>query len=327
MLTYVVRRLLYGVLTFFGITIAIFVLVHSVPGDPISFYIGTHGAQSLSRPVLDEIRHAHHLDESLIRQYGWWLRGIMTLDFGNSFIDHQPVTERIAEKLPNTFILNVIAFLVAALIGVPLGLWSAARSGQPIERASAVTSFLLYSLPSFWVALLLMQLFSVRLNVLPLFGMTSDDYLDLGAAMKLVDRAKHLILPVVTLAYAQLAVFARFSKSALTEVIRQDYITTARAKGATSGAVLWHHAFRNALIPLITLFGLTLPYLISGTVIVEQIFQWDGIGRLYFDAILARDYPTVLGLSVATAVATLFASLFTDLLYAAADPRIRLEAR
>ncbi|HSY50642.1 MAG TPA: ABC transporter permease [Thermoanaerobaculia bacterium] len=327
MLTYVVRRLLYGVLTFFGITIAIFVLVHSVPGDPISFYIGTHGAQSLSRPVLDEIRHAHHLDESLIRQYGWWLRGIMTLDFGNSFIDHQPVTERIAEKLPNTFILNVIAFLVAALIGVPLGLWSAARSGQPIERASAVTSFLLYSLPSFWVALLLMQLFSVRLNVLPLFGMTSDDYLDLGATMKLVDRAKHLILPVVTLAYAQLAVFARFSKSALTEVIRQDYITTARAKGATSGAVLWHHAFRNALIPLITLFGLTLPYLISGTVIVEQIFQWDGIGRLYFDAILARDYPTVLGLSVATAVATLFASLFTDLLYAAADPRIRLEAR
>jgi len=327
MLTYVVRRLLYGVLTFFGITIAVFVLVHSVPGDPISFYVGSHGAQSLSRPVLEEIRHAHHLDESLIRQYGWWLRGIMTLDFGNSFIDHQPVIERIASKLPNTFLLNLIAFLVAAVLGVPLGLWSATRSGQPIERASAVTSFLLYSLPSFWVALLLMQLFSVRLNVLPLFGMTSDDYLDLGAAMKLVDRAKHLILPVVTLAYAQLAVFARFSKSALTEVIRQDYITTARAKGASSGAVLWHHAFRNALIPLITLFGLSLPYLISGTVIVEQIFQWDGIGRLYFEAILTRDYPTVLGLAIATAVATLFASLFTDLLYAAADPRIRLEAR
>jgi peptide/nickel transport system permease protein len=327
MLTYVVRRLLYGVLTFFGITIALFVLVHSVPGDPISFYIGTHGSQSLPLPVLEEIRHAHHLDESLIRQYGWWLRGIMTLDFGNSFIDHQPVIERIAEKQPNTVLLNVIAFLVAALIGVPLGLWSATRSGQPVERASAVTSFLLYSLPSFWVALLLMQLFSVRLNVLPLFGMTSDDYLDLGAAMKLVDRAKHLILPVVTLAYAQLAVFARFSKSALTEVIRQDYITTARAKGASSGAVLWHHAFRNALIPLITLFGLALPYLISGTVIVEQIFQWDGIGRLYFEAILTRDYPTVLGLAIATAVVTLFASLFTDLLYAVADPRIRPEGR
>jgi peptide/nickel transport system permease protein len=327
MLTYVVRRLLYGVLTFFGITVVVFVLVHSVPGDPLSFYVGSHGSQSLSRAVLEEVRHAHHLDEPLVKQYGWWLRGILTLDFGNSFIDHRPVTERIAEKLPNTFILNLVAFLIAAAIGVPVGLWSAARSGRPIERASAVTFFLLYSLPSFWVALLLMELFSVRLNILPLFGMTSDDYLDLNGMMKLADRARHLILPVVTLAYAQLALFARFSKSALTEVIRQDYITTARAKGATTGAVLWHHALRNALIPLISLLGITLPYLISGSVIVETIFQWDGIGHLYFEAIQTRDYPTVLGLSVATAVATLMASLLADLLYAAADPRIRLESR
>jgi peptide/nickel transport system permease protein len=327
MLTYVVRRLLYGVLTFFGITIAVFVLVHSVPGDPVSFYVGAHGMGSLSHAALNEIRHEHHLDESLVRQYGWWLRGIVTLDFGTSFIDHRPVTERIAEKLPNTFVLNLIAFLIAALIGVPIGLWSAARSGRPVERASAVAFFLLYSLPSFWVALLLMQLFAVRFHILPLFGMTSDGYLDLSMTSKLADRARHLILPVVTLAYAQLAIFARFSKSALTEVIRQDFITTARAKGATTNAVLWHHALRNALIPLITLLGLTLPYLVSGSVIVEQIFQWDGIGRLYFDAIMTRDYPTVLGLSVATAVATLVASLLADVLYAAADPRIRLEGR
>jgi peptide/nickel transport system permease protein len=327
MLTYVVRRLLYGVLTFFGITLVIFVLVHSVPGDPISFYVGSHGAQSLSRAVLNEIRHAHHLDEPILSQYGWWLRGICTFDFGNSFIDHRLVTERIAERLPNTLVLNGIALLVAVLLGIPIGLWSAARSGRPIERASAVTFFLLYSLPSFWVALLLMQLFAVRLNILPLFGMTSDEYLDLGGMMKLVDRAKHLILPVITLAYAQLALFARFSKSALTEVIRQDYITTARAKGATNGAVLWRHGFRNALIPLITLLGMALPYLISGSVIVEQIFQWNGVGRLYFEAILTRDYPTVLGLSVATAVATLVASLLADLLYVAADPRIRLEGK
>ncbi|MEA2343396.1 MAG: peptide/nickel transport system permease protein, partial [Thermoanaerobaculia bacterium] len=266
MLTYVVRRLLYGVLTFFGITIAIFVLVHSVPGDPITFYAGSHGPSSLSHAVLAEIRHAHHLDEPVLQQYGWWLRGILTFDFGTSFIDHQPVTKRIAARLPNTIILNVIAFLVAALIGVPIGLWSAARSGRPIERASAVTFFLLYSLPSFWVALLLMQFFAVRLNVLPLFGMTSDEYLDLNGMMKIADRAKHLVLPVITLAYAELALFARFSKSALTEVIRQDYITTARAKGATNGAVLWRHGFRNALIPLITLLGITLPYLISGSV-------------------------------------------------------------
>jgi peptide/nickel transport system permease protein len=327
MLTYVVRRLLYGVLTFLGITIAIFVLVHSVPGDPVLIYVGSHGMGALSHAALDEVRREHHLDLPMLQQYLWWLRGIVTFDFGTSFINHRTVTELIAEKLPNTFILNLVAFLVAALIGVPIGLWSATRSGRPSERASGVAFFLLYSLPSFWVALLLMQLFSVHFHFLPLFGMTSDNYLDRGLTSKLGNRALHLILPVVTLAYAQMAIYARFSKSALTEVIRQDFITTARAKGATSAAVLWHHALRNALIPLITLLGLTLPYLVSGSVIVEEIFQWDGIGRLYFDAISTRDYPTILGLSVATAVATLFASLLADILYAVADPRIRLEGR
>src|SRR6266849_7620708 len=325
MTSYVVRRLLYAVLTFIGITIAVFALVHAVPGDPITFYIGAHGAHNLSQPVLEAIRHEYHLDQPLVTQYLYWLRGVLRLDFGTSLVDHRRVTTRILEKLPNSFELNGIAFLMAAAIGVPIGLWSATRSGRPIERASAVLFFLLYSLPSFWVALLLMELLSVKLGILPTFGMTSDDYLDLSTGQKLLDHMRHLILPVITLSYAQVAIFARFTKSALTEVIHQDYITTARAKGASAGAVLWHHAFRNALIPLVTLFGLTLPYLISGSVIVEQIFQWDGIGRLYFEAILTRDYPTVLGLSVATALATLIASLVADLLYAAADPRIRLE--
>src|SRR5947209_5930988 len=215
MTSYVVRRLLYAVLTFIGITIAVFVLVHAVPGDPITFYIGAHGAHNLSQPTLEAIRHEYHLDEPLVTQYLYWLRGVLRLDFGTSVVDHRYVTTRILEKLPNSVELNLIAFLVAAAIGVPIGLWSATRSGRPIERASAVLFFLLYSLPSFWVALLLMQLFAVRLNVLPLFGMPSDEYLDLGGLMKLADRAKHWILPVVTLAYAQLAFFARFSKSAL----------------------------------------------------------------------------------------------------------------
>lgn len=322
MVSYIVRRLLYGVLTFFGITLAVFVLVHSVPGDPIDFYVGSHMTH-LSQAALDAIRHEHHLDEPLATQYLYWLRGVLKLDFGTSIVDHQRVTTRILQKLPNTFELNLIAFLLAAVIGVPIGLWSATRSGRPIERASAVLFFLLYSLPSFWVALLLMEFFSVKLGVLPLFGMTSDEYLELSAAQKLLDHARHLVLPVITLTYAQLAIFARFSKSALTEVIRQDYITTARAKGAAPQAILWRHAFRNALIPLITLLGLVIPFLISGSVIVERIFEWDGIGRLYFTSILARDYPTVLGLTVATAIATLLASLLADVLYAVADPRIR----
>ena len=327
MVSYVTRRLFYAVLTFFGITVVVFALIHAVPGDPISFYIGSHGVSQLSSAALDAIRHEYHLDQPLVSQYLWWLRGILVLDFGTSTIDHRPVTARILERLPKTFELNFIAFLIAAVIGLPIGLWSATQSGRMLERGSAVTFFLLYSLPSFWVALLLMQLFSVKLGVLPLFGMTSDDYLTMSGPEKLLDHARHLVLPVITLSYGQLAIFARFSKSALSEVIRQDYITTARAKGVANRVVLWHHALRNALIPLITLLGLTIPFLISGSVIVEEIFQWDGIGRLYFVSILSRDYPTVLGLAVATAVITLLASLIADLLYAVADPRVRLEGR
>ena len=324
MTTYLVRRLLYAILTFLGITVVTFVLIHSVPGDPVTFYIGRAGLASISPETLAAIRREFHLDQPLPVQYLHWVRGAVTFDFGNSVLDRRPVRAVIAEKLPKTFQLNFIAFLLAAFLGLPIGLWSAARSGRLTERASAVGFFLLYSLPSFWVALLLVQLFSVRFNVLPLFGMTSDGYADMSLGAQFVDRVKHLVLPVLTLTYAQLAVFARFSKAALTEVIRQDFITAARAKGAGTARVMWRHALRNALIPLITLLGLMIPYLLSGSVIVEQIFQWDGIGLLYYNAILARDYPIVMALTVVTALVTLLAGLLADVLYAFADPRVRL---
>ena len=324
MLTYLLRRALYALLTFLGITLATFTLIHSVPGDPVSFYIGQAGIRTVPADVIAHIRKTHHLDEPLPVQYLYWLRGIVTFDFGRSTADSRLVTDRILEKLPHTVELNAIAFLLAAFIGVPIGLWSAARHGHLLERASAVGFFLLYSLPSFWVALLLMQFFSVKLNLLPLFGMTSNEYEYLSTGEQVLDRVRHLILPVLTSTYAQLAIFARFSKSALSEVIRQDFITTARAKGAGRGAVLWRHGFRNAVIPLITLLGLTVPQLVSGSVIVESIFQWDGIGLLYSKAILMRDYPTAMGLTVITAIVTLIAALVADVLYAFADPRIRL---
>jgi peptide/nickel transport system permease protein len=324
MTSYLVRRLLYAVLTFFGITVATFVLIHSVPGDPITFFIGRSGANSISPALQAAIRAEFHLDRPLPVQYVYWLRSAVTLDFGASILDRRPVRERIAEKLPATFKLNLAAFLLAAVLGIPIGLWSAKHSGHLVERASAVGFFVLYSLPSFWVALLLIQWLAVRFQVLPLFGMVSNDYSELTPAQQWGDRMQHMVLPVITMTYAQLAIFARFTKSAVTEVIRQDFITAARAKGAGETAVLWRHAFRNALMPLITLLGITIPYLISGSVIVEQIFQWDGIGLLYYDAVLSRDYPTVMGLTVATAVVTLLASLLADVLYAVADPRVRL---
>lgn len=323
MTTYIGRRLLYAVLTFFGITIATFALIHSVPGDPITFYIGRAGLSGIPPATVDALRREFHLDKPLPVQYAYWLRSAVTFDFGKSVIDRRPVRSVILEKLPGTLQLNAVAFLLAALIGVPIGLWSASRTGRLSERASAVGFFLLYSLPSFWVALMLIQFFAVRWNVLPLFGMVSDEYADLPPGRQLADRIQHLILPVITLTYGQLAIFARFSKSAVTDVIRQDFITTARAKGAGDAAVLWRHAFRNALIPMITLLGLTIPYLMSGSVIVEQIFQWDGVGLLYYNAILARDYPVIMALTVVTAVVTLLASVIADILYGVADPRVR----
>ncbi|HWW61745.1 MAG TPA: ABC transporter permease, partial [Thermoanaerobaculia bacterium] len=299
-------------------------LIHSVPGDPISFYISRGGLGRVSRPQLDAIRREHHLDKPLVTQYGYWLRGIVTLDLGHSITDRRPVAERIADGLPNTFQLNLAAFLLSALLGIPIGMWSATRSGRRTERASAVIFFLLYSLPSFWIALLLMQWLAVRWPVFPLFGMESDYSETFTMMQRLGDRVWHAVLPVICLSYAQLAFFARFSKSALTEVIRQDFITTARAKGAAEPVVLWRHAFRNALVPMITLLGLVIPTLLSGSVIIESIFQWNGIGLLYYDSIQQRDYPTVMGLTVTTAIATLLASLLADVLYAMTDPRVRL---
>lgn len=324
MTSYLVRRFFYALLTFFGITLATFTLIHSVPGDPIMFFIGRGGIKTIPPETIERLRAELYLDRPLPEQYLRWVRGVVTFDFGSSIIDRRPVRTVVMEKLPATFQLNLLAFLLAASFGVPIGLWSASRSGRLTERASAVGFFLLYSLPSFWVALMLIQLFAVRFPILPLLGMVSDHHDTMTTGGRIADRLAHLVLPTLTLAYAQLAIFARFSKSAVTEVIRQDFITAARAKGAGNVAVLWRHAFRNALIPMITLLGLTIPFLLSGSVIVEKIFQWDGIGLLYYDAILARDYPVVMALTVVTAVITLIASVLADVLYAFADPRVRL---
>lgn len=324
MTTYLLRRLAGALVTFVGITIATFTLIHAVPGDPISFYVGRAGVHSIPAGTLESIRREHHLDLPLPAQYAHWVRSAALLDFGRSIVRREDVRTIIAARLPNTFLLNLVAFLVAACVGIPLGLWGASRRGGGADRAISIGAYLLYSLPGFWVALLLIQLFSVKLGVLPLFGMQSDDYLQLSLAGRLLDRAQHLLLPAATLACAQLAIFARFSRAATAEVIRQDFITAARARGAGPSLLLWKHTFRNALIPLISLLGLTVPFLLSGSVIVERIFQWDGIGLLYFEAILSRDYPVVMAMTVVTAVITLLASLMADLLYAAADPRIRL---
>lgn len=319
------RRLAYALLTFLGITAAVFFLIRAVPGDPVTYHVMQSG-RGASPETIEQIRKARGLDRPVAVQYAFWVRDLAKFDLGRSFVDRRPVRERIAEKLPNTLLLNGVAFLVALLFAVPAGILGAAKPRHWAGRASSVVFLILYSLPSFWVALFLMEVFSVRLDWFPLIGAHSTDYASLTVAERLGDRLWHLVLPVATLAYGQFAFFARFTRSSMREVMGAEYLTAARARGVGEGTLVMRHSLRNALIPLVTVLGVSVPYLLSGSVIVETLFAWDGIGRMYFAAVMARDYPVVMGMTVVSAIITLVAYLITDALYPVVDPRIRLEA-
>jgi peptide/nickel transport system permease protein len=249
-------------------------------------------------------------------------------DLGRSFSRKQPVTSLIGERIGPTFLLSGTALVLTWLLGVPLGLYASARSGMADERATSLLLYILYSFPTFVAALFLQIVFAVWLRgtawELPLFGM-SDLPADAGFAARAIDIARHAILPVTCQTYVSLAYDSRFIKANMEEAVRQDYIRTARAKGAGPGRVLFRHAFRNTLIPLVTLLGLSLPGLIGGSVIIEQIFTWPGMGRLFFESIRERDYPTIMGLTLMFSVLTLIGQLLADLLYCLVDPRVSVE--
>jgi peptide/nickel transport system permease protein len=325
MAEYLARRIFYAAITLLGITFAIFLLVHSVPGDPIS-YLASESTRALDPAAVAQIRQDFDLDRPLPARYARWLGRTLRLDFGESFVDRRPVMRRIAEKLPNTLLLNVCAFALALGVALPLGFAAAAKPGRLLDRSSGLVLILLYSLPAFWIALLLIHTLAVDLRFFPLFGMHSSNYAAMSPLQQLLDRLWHLALPVVTLAVGQCALFARFSRSAVLEAAHQPFTVAARARGLSEFRALVTHAGRNALLPMVTLLGMAVPHLLSGSVIIETIFAWDGLGRLYYDSILARDYPMIMGLTVIGAVATLLAYLITDLLYPLLDPRVRIAA-
>jgi len=316
---YVLRRLLLAVPTLFGIAVVVFLLVHLAPGSP-----GLGGAGSLRRTsgrAAEEMRRLYGLDRPLPERFGKWLSRVARFDLGESFVDHRPVSERIREALPNTLLLNGTALLLALLIAIPLGVVAGGQPEGGFDRASTAALFALYSMPTFWAALLLQTLLAVQLRWLPLYGVASDAAPS-GAA-GLADRLAHLVLPVTCLTYGSLAFVARLVRSGVAEARASDFVLAARARGASRRQALWRHAFRNALVPLLTLLGLLLPVLLSGSVIVERIFVWPGLGQLYLDSILARDYPVILALSLISAVTTLLATLASDIAAAFADPRVR----
>lgn len=321
MIRYLVRRILLAVPTLTGIVVIVFLLLHLAPGSPASAAGSAESGRRISAEAREEMRRIYGLDRPLAEQLAKWIGRVVRFDLGDSFVDRRPVSERIREALPATLALNGLALLFTLLIAIPIGVTAGGRPDGLLDRTSAVVLFALYSMPVFWAALLLQTLLSVELGWLPLYGISSDPAP--GGLAGVADRLAHLALPVTCLTYGSLAFLARLVRAGVVEASSQDYVTAALARGVSRRRALWRHAFRNALLPLITLAGLLLPGLLSGSVIVERIFAWPGLGRLYFDSILSRDYPVVLGLSLVGAVATLAATLAADVAYAFADPRVR----
>ncbi len=321
MLEYIARRLLFMIPLLLGITIITFVVIHLSPGGPADMLTGL--SPKISAEAKVRLRSLYGLDKPLHVQYWLWLSRLVRLDFGESFKDGRLVIMKILERLPATLLLNVLSLLVIFFLALPIGILSAVRQDSFFDKGMTIFVFMGFSVPAFWLALLLMLLFGVVLGWLPISGMHSVNFPYFTFWGKLWDIIKHLILPVFVSAFGGLAYLSRYSRTSMLEVLRQDYIRTARAKGLPENKVIYRHALRNALIPIVTLLGLSLPALIGGGFIFETIFAWPGMGRLGYQAIMARDYPVIMGVGVIAALLTLLGNLIADITYAFVDPRIR----
>jgi peptide/nickel transport system permease protein len=324
MINYLIRRGAISLITLLLITIVVYGLIRNIPGTPLTVDMANmNPGKMASEDDVKRYNKLYGLDKPVYEAYFVWLKNVVRGDFGRSIPkNNQRVLGLIMSRLPATLLITVTSLLLTYLFSIPLGLWSTAKSGTVAERTVSTALYMLYSLPAFVAALYLQLLFYSKLGWLPLFGMASDNYASLSTSGKAWDLFKHALLPVLCFTYGSLAYYSRFIRANMQEVIRQDYVRTAKAKGVPPFRVLWHHAFRNTLIPLVTLFGLTLPSLLSGAVILEQIFAWPGIGQLFFEAISQRDYDTLMGLTLLFSVMALIGQLVADVLYAVVDPRV-----
>jgi len=304
-----------------GISIITFAIVHLTPGTPEDMLLT--GDAHIDAQAKARFRSLYGLDKPLHLQYFNWLKRIFLLNFGNSFKDGRKVISKILERLPATLLLNILSLIAIFLVALPIGILSAVKQNSLFDKGMTVFVFLGFSIPTFWLALLLMFLFGVKLGLLPISGMVSINFDTFSLAGGILDIIKHLILPVFVSAFGGLAYLSRYARASMLEVIRQDYIRTARAKGLPEQQVIFKHALRNALIPVVTLLGLSLPALIGGGFIFETIFAWPGMGRLGYEAIMSRDYPVIMGVGIMVALLTLLGNLLADITYAYVDPRIR----
>jgi len=294
-----------------------------VPGEP--GMLEAEMNPKITKEARERIRAFYGLDKPLHVQYWTWLKRIVRFDFGTSFAtDRRPVIDKIKERLPITIVINLLSMGLIFIFGIPIGVYCARYKDSIVDKLLTSFVFAGYAAPTFWVALLTMIFFGVYLEILPVSGIKSYDFQDMGILGKVADIARHLVLPVAISAVGSLAGISRYMKSSLLEVLRQEYITTAYAKGLPEKMVIRKHALRNALLPVITILGLSVPGLIGGSVIFESIFSIPGMGQLFYFSVMARDYPTIMGILVIGAFLTLIGNLIADVSYAVADPRIRI---
>jgi peptide/nickel transport system permease protein len=326
MLDYIARLGIISTLQMLAITILAFTVIHLAPGEPIvlqqDLQARATGAQR------ESLRQLFELDKPLHVQYWRWVNRLARLDLGRSFSpDGRPVWDKIRERIPITLSLNLVEICLIYLLAVPLGVFAAVRRHSFFDRLTTVFVFIGFATPDFWLALLLMILFGIQLGWLPISGLRSLNWEYLGLAAQVRDVASHLVLPIFIGAFGGLAGLSRFMRGSLLEVIRQDYIRTAQAKGLPEHVVLYKHALRNAILPIVTLLGLSLPGLIGGSVIVETIFAIPGMGQLAVQSVFARDYPVVMGLLAIGSGLTLLGNRLADVCYGIVDPRIRVARR
>jgi peptide/nickel transport system permease protein len=317
---FLARRLAHGAAVIFIAASLSFLLLHLAPGDP---FAATLTSGSIDPATLAQWRTAYGLDRPLLEQYVRFLGQAAVGNFGLSIKYHQPVADVLAAAIPQTIVLMGTALVLSFGFGVALGAWQASRGGTAADRITGTASLIVASLPEFWLGLVLLLLFSSRFPIFPSYGAVDPIHELLPFADRVIDRVRHLVLPAVTLAMLSTASIARYQRATLLDVLPQDFVRTARAKGVAERQVVWSHALRNALVPTIVLAGLSLPALIGGAVFVERIFSWPGMGNVAVEAFSGRDYQLVTGTTMAGAVLVVAGSILADVLHAVADPRVR----
>ena len=319
---YILKRLGLMLPMLLGITLISFMVIHLAPGTPTDMQTTLNPKASLE--AQKRLRELYGLDKPLMVQYGDWLTRLAHLDFGRSFSpDRRPVWDKIKERIGITLSLNLMSLIIILGVSIPIGVIAAYRAHSWFDQATTLFVFFGFAMPTFWLALLLIMFFGVYLDWLPISGLTSLNFSQFSFWQKVQDLGAHVTLPVLVAAFGGLAGMSRYMRGNMLEVIRQDYITTARAKGLPERVVIFKHALRNALLPVITILGLSVPGLIGGSVIFESIFAIPGMGQLFYGAVMARDYPLVMGELVIGAVLTLVGNMLADVGYALVDPRIR----